>query len=277
MFRNVSPVLSYKQRIGSSELRGMKNLVTIDKITPSEVSFLRIAGFGACMITGYPHEGGGLFDVACALVEKELSRPIEPKVLSLEGFPAPRAEKYLKSRVFPFNPDYIVIQFGSTDAVRPIRAKPRSTGAVSKGRTVYHSPNAFTIARRHIQSLIGFVWKTAPITSLSSYVTAIEHMVNDSISAEITPVVLSPFIFGSLHSFKNAADYTNALRDLNSRVNRMIFIDCIRLLSKAHKSKILLNDGFHLSRLGHDLIGEAIGQAIVADIIANECVGDTRR
>lgn len=46
----------------------------------------------------------------------------------------------------------------------------------------------------------------------------------------------------------------------------MIFIDCVRLLAKAPKSEILLHDGLHLSRLGHRLIGEAIGQAIVADI-----------
>ena len=224
------------------------------------------------MITGYPHEGGGLFEVACSLVEKELSQPVQSTIVSLAGFPAPRAEKHFKRKVFDFNPQYIVIQFGSTDAARPIRAKPRSMGpvssmgAVSKGGTAYRSPSAVTIARWHMQSLVGFVWKTAPITSLSSYVTAIEHMVNDCISAEITPVVLSPFIFGSLHSLKNGADYTNALRDLNSSVNRMIFIDCIRLLSKAPKSKVLLNDGFHLSRLGHNLIGEAIGQAIVADM-----------
>jgi hypothetical protein len=263
------------------ELRGMKTWVPSNIVDPSDISCLRIAGFGACMITGYPHEGGGLFEVACSLVEKELSQPVRSTIVSLGGFPAPRAEKHFKGKVFDFNPQYIVIQFGSTDAARPIRAKHRSVGAVSsigavsKGRTVFRSPNAFTLARWHIQSLVGFVWKTDPITSLSAYVIAIEHMVNDSISAGITPVVLSPFIFGSLHSLKNAADYTNALRDLNSRADRMIFIDCIRLLSKAPKSKVLLNDGLHLSRLGHDLVGEAIGQAIVADIKTNGC--DARR
>ena len=149
-----------------------------------------------------------------------------------------------------------------------IRAKRRSSGAASKERTIYHPPNAFTIARWHLQSLVGFVWKAAPRTSLSSYIVAIEHIVNDCISAEITPVVLSPFVFGSLHSHKNAADYTNALRDLYSRVDRMIFIDCLCVLSKASKPKVLLHDGMHLSRLGHNLVGEAIGQAIIADTIA---------
>ena len=45
-----------------------------------------------------------------------------------------------------------------------------------------------------------------------------------------------------------------------------MFIDCIQLLSKHSKSKILLNNGFHLTRLGHQLIGAAVGQAIVEDI-----------
>jgi hypothetical protein len=256
------------------ELRPMTACSLPAKINPSDIAPLKIAGFGACMISGYPHEGGGLFEVACALVEKQLSRPVEPNILTLHSFPAPRAAKYLKSRVVPFNPDYVVFQFGSTDAARPIRARRRSVGAISKMRTAYHSPTAFTIARWYMQSLVGFVRKAAPITSLSSYVIAIEHMVNDCISAEITPVVLSPFIFGSLHSLKNAANYTNALRDLNSRVNRMILIDCIRLLSRTPKSKVLLNDGFHLSRLGHNLIGEAIGQAIVADMISRSDVSE---
>lgn len=246
-----------------------------DGSLPNDVSSLRIGGFGACMISGYPHDSGGLFEVACAFVEKELSRSVEPNILTLHSFPAPRAEKYLKSRVVRFNPDYVVFQFGSTDAACPVRAKPSSIGAVSKRTIVYRAPNAITFARWYMQSVVGFVRKTAPITPLSSYVTAIEHMVNDCISAGITPVVLSPFIFGSLHSLKNAADYTNALRDLNLRVNRMIFIDCIRLLSKPPKSKILLNDGFHLSRLGHNLIGEAVGRAIVADIMTQSEVSET--
>ena len=240
-------------------------------VNSADTSPLRIAGFGACMISGYPHDSGGLFEVACALVEKALSRPVEPNILTLHGFPAPRAETFLKSRVVPFNPDYVVIQFGSTDAARPVRAKRSSIiSTVSRARNTCRSSNAFTIARWHMQSLVGFVWKAPPVTSLSAYVTAIQHMVNDSISANITPVVLSPFIFGSLHSLKNAADYTNALRDLNSSVNRMILVDCISLLSKAAKSKVLLNDGVHLSRLGHELIGEAIGQAIVENIYRDE-------
>ena|ERR1700682_5174202 len=53
-----------------------------------------------------------MFQVACGLVEKRLSRPVST-IVSLSGFPAPRAAKYLKPKVFNFRPQYIVLQFGA--------------------------------------------------------------------------------------------------------------------------------------------------------------------
>src|SRR5580692_9240847 len=82
------------------ELRDMKTWSPSTKVSPSDVSPLRIAGFGACLITGYPHQGAGMFEVACGLVERRLSRPVQSEIVSLGGFPAPRAEKYLKKKVF---------------------------------------------------------------------------------------------------------------------------------------------------------------------------------
>ena len=63
--------------------------------------------------------------------------------------------------------------------------------------------------------------------------------------------------------------YVDALRELGSRAQDLILVDCMRLLADSSKSRILQHDGFHLSRLGQKLVGEAVGQAIVADIIAN--------
>jgi hypothetical protein len=76
----------------------MKTCVPSAKVDPSDISSLRIAGFGAWMITGYPHKSAGLFEIACGVVEKLLSRPVQSTIVSLGGFPAPRAEKYLKKR-----------------------------------------------------------------------------------------------------------------------------------------------------------------------------------
>ena len=222
------------------------------------------------MINGFPHKTGGLFEVACGFVEKSLSRSVQSNVIDLGGFPAPRAEKYLK-RALNSKPDYVVIQFGSTDAACSIRARhhsisPSSNSGDSYERVGFHPPTAFTFARWQIASLAGFFWNTGPTTPLNSYIEAIGHMVDHCMSAGITPVVLSPFVFGSRHSMRSAILYSNALRELHSRVKHMIFVDCIRLLSKYSKSRILLNDGMHLSLLGHNLIGEEIGKAIVANV-----------
>jgi hypothetical protein len=87
------------------------------------------SGLGDCMISGYPHQAGGLFETACALIERDLSRPVQSRTVSLGGYTAPRAEKYLKSKVLDFDPDYVVIQFGSIDVQCPIRRanRPDST------------------------------------------------------------------------------------------------------------------------------------------------------
>jgi hypothetical protein len=61
--------------------------------------------------------------------------------------------------------------------------------------------------------LIGYLRKIDPITPLSSYIAAIGAMVDDCRSAGITPVVLSPFVYGSRYAMRNAISYTNALRE----------------------------------------------------------------
>ena len=222
---------------------------------------LKVAGFGACMITGYPHKGGGLFDVACGLTEKRLSRPVQSTIVSLGGFPAPRAEKYLKKKVFDFNPQYVVIQFGPTDAQCPIRAGNRATDRCSElsaddnykpsAALSYHGQSAtlLSLLRWQIASLIGYLRKIEPITPLSSYIAAIERMVDDCRSMGITPVVLSPFVYGSRYTSRKAIAYVNALHELHSKKQDMIFVDCARLLANSPKFGILLHDGFHLSRV----------------------------
>ena len=261
----------------------MKVMVALSKPLPREGSALRIAGFGACMITGYPHEGSGLFEVACGLIEEQLSRSVQSTIFSLGGFPAPRAAKYLKKNVFDFNPEYIVIQFGATDAQCPIRAGSRPTDHRSSltaskhsrpdatlATASYHSQPATALSplRWQIASLIGHLRKVEPITPLSAYIAAIERMVDQSRSVGIKPVVLSPFVYGSDYTMRKAIPYLDALHELNSRAQEMILVDCVSLLADHPKSKVLQHDGFHLSRLGHNLVGEAIGQVIVEDIRA---------
>jgi hypothetical protein len=244
------------------------------------------------MITGYPHEGGGMFEAACELVEKHLARPVLSTIVSLGGFSAPRAEKYLKKKLFGFNPQYIVIQFGATDAQCPIRTRSRPTDhrsglntnsnsnlSATQNAAWYHRQPATVLStlRWQLASAIGYVRRIEPITPLSSYVAAIEHMVDECRSADIKPVVLSPFIYGSRYTTKKAIRYVDALDRLNLKKQRMIFVDCFSLLAEFPRTKILQHDGFHLSRLSQNLVGEAVAKAIVEDFLFSTNAGDAVR
>src|SRR5579872_840437 len=248
------------------------------------VPSLKIAGFGACMITGYPHQGGGFFETACGMVEKRLSWPVQSTVVSLGGFPAPRAEKYLRKRLFDFNPQYVVIQLGATDAQCPIRAgsRPNDNNACkfgangisigsAPGTTSYHAQPATALSpiRWHVVSLIGSLRRIEPITPLSCYSAAIERMVEDCRSAGIRPVVLSPFVYGSGYTMRKAIAYVTALRELACKTQDMILVDCVRLLADLPKRRILQHDGFHLSRFGQNIVGEAVGNAIIEDVLGS--------
>jgi lysophospholipase L1-like esterase len=235
---------------------------------------LTIMGFGACMIAGYPHETGGLFEIACRQIEKRLSRPVRSTVTSLGGFPAPRPAKYLKRKALDSKPDYVVIQLASTDAQCPVRSENRPTSSIPTRKAStdrsYHRRPATTISRLRweLVSLIGHLRKIEPITPLPLYVSAMERIVKDCKEAGAIPVVLSPFVYGSRYTTKAATRYANALRELSEGQN-VILVDCVQALAKAPKTLVLQHDGFHLSPVGHHLVGLAIAQSIVANIANN--------
>ena len=95
---------------------------------------LRVAGFGACMISGYPHKSGGFFNIACTHIAEGLACPVESEIFSFGGFPATRAEKYLEPRVIGYAPNYVIIQFGSLDALCPVRRRSLSVRGASGAR-----------------------------------------------------------------------------------------------------------------------------------------------
>jgi lysophospholipase L1-like esterase len=239
-------------------------------------SDLKIAGFGACMISGYPHKTGGLFEIACARVEKRLGRTVISKLVSLDGFTAPRAEKHLPRRMRSFGPDYVVIQFGSSDAHCPVpmvRRKSASSGLISSTRELelaYHSQPSGLISslRWEIVSLLGHLLKIDPETALPEYVAVIERMATLCISQRATPVVLSPFVFGSRYSTRSAIAFTRGLRKQLTRLHGVLLVDCVSALGAFAKPSVLQRDGIHLSQLGHLVVGEAIAAAIASDALA---------
>src|SRR6202000_3575795 len=96
------------------------------------------------------------------------------------------------------------------------------------------------------------------------YVAVMERIVMLCISEGATPVVLSPFVFGSRYSTRSAVAFTDALRDL-AKLHNFILVDCISALRALAKRSALQRDGIHLSQLGHRVVGEAIAASIVSD------------
>jgi hypothetical protein len=248
---------------------------------PTNSNELKIVGFGACMISGYPHKTAGFVEIACRRVEKVLSRPVQTNIVSLGGFHAPRAVKYLRAKALKFNPHYVVLQFGATDAQCPVRNKNRptqwlgggkhsiggSSGVVSEVVSIHgKSTNAFSHLRWGLITLIGYLRRLKPITPLPEYISAIERMVRECQSAGVTAVVLSPFVYGSQYTMRYAKAYTKALHQLRSVIPTMVLIDGVELLRKFPKSQVLMHDGFHLSQVGHQIVGEAIANSIIVDI-----------
>jgi lysophospholipase L1-like esterase len=225
------------------------------------------------MISGYPHKTGGLFEIACASVEKRLGRPVISKLVSLDGFTAPRAEKHLPRAVLRFGPDYVIIQFGSSDAHCPVprvTRKSASLGLVSSARELkltYHSQPSGLISslRWEIVSLIGYLLKIDPETALPEYVAVIGRMAKLCISQRATPVVLSPFVFGSRYCTRSAIAFTSKLQDHLTQLPGVLLVDCVSALGAFARTSVLQRDGIHLSQLGHRVVGDVIATAIASD------------
>jgi len=61
-----------------------------------------------------------------------------------------------------------------------------------------------------------------------------------------------------------ASAYTAAIGDLAAATPGMLFVDCLALLARFPASKVLVADGFHLSRFGHARVGELVAASIGA-------------
>jgi hypothetical protein len=217
------------------------------------------------MIGGYPHDKGSMLEVACSSIEKQILRTVSSTVVSLGGFSAPRAEKFLRQKVLGLNPHYVVIQFASTDAQCPVRKsnRPASSSSQRSAFSYHRRPvTMLSLLRWEIITLIGRLRKLTPINPLPSHIAAIMRMTAECKSAGITPVVLSPFLYGSRYTTANAFSYVKAVHDL-AEAEGFLFVDCMRVLRARPKREILQHDGFHLSEIGQEMVGQAIADLIV--------------
>jgi hypothetical protein len=231
------------------------------------------------MITGYPHKSGGFFNIACAHVSEDLACSIESKIFSFGGFPAPRAENHLL-KIIGYNPNYVIIQFGSLDALCPVRrsslcvryAPGDGLGSPARlGKTrgkVYDGKPATLLSwfRWQLAGFLGYLRRLEPITPLPDYLPAMERMIDFCIAVGVTPIVLTPFVYGSRYSTRSGVTYANALRELIGDKRDAVVVDCFEALRVYPKRAILQHDGFHLSEKGHAVVGLAIARQIISHL-----------
>ena len=233
---------------------------------------IRISGIGACMISGYPHQNGSSFyDLACDHIAVRCDVDVLRSAHSFGGFPAPRAAKYLTRKVLPEKPDYVVIQLASLDALCPVRQVLHSSTNISSSTAspvaVQMRPTSWKSRTRWlVASAIGIVLRLQPTTPLPQLLQAMDTMIGQCLEAGATPVIVGPFVYGSLHSMRSAIRYTKALRTLVAGRRGAIFVDATPALRRFRKTQTLQADGFHLSRLGHAVVAQQVASAVVHDI-----------
>src|SRR5262249_52874982 len=99
-----------------------------------------------------------------------------------------------------------------------------------------------------------------------AYLLVMERMIDSCVAADVTPIVLTPFVYGSRYSMRNGVAYANALRELLTNKPGAVLVDCIGVLGAHPKRAVLQHDGFHLSQNGHAAVGLAIARRITSHL-----------
>ena len=232
---------------------------------------IMIVGFGTCMISGYPHDNGGFFKLACEEIATKSEASVTSAVHSFGGFPAPRAAKYLERRALSKKPDFVIIQLGTLDALCPVRPEllgsARSKNLKTKIRNSTENAQLtpasnWSYPRWILAAFIGFAFQLQPTTPLPQFIAAIDGIIDQCLAAGAIPIVLTPFVYGSLYSMRSGVRYANALRELVAQKTGAILVDAMLALWSKPRRETLQHDGFHLSKVGHALVASAIANAV---------------
>lgn len=237
---------------------------------------MKIVGFGACMIDGMGISNEKSFFSLYIDSLKKNKIQVKSEIISLGGFPINRVEKYLHLKVLKTKPDIIIIQFGSTDVAinfhKIVNEKidhfwnKKNTGVKINwiGNTngnILKKANIRDQLRWKIKSSICKIFNVKPLTSKKTYYSSMEKIISILNANDVYPVVLSPFISGNDYSNELSRIYAHEVKSLAVN-HKFMFIDCICIFDKYSKSKVLFNDGLHLSELGHQVVFNEIRKQI---------------
>jgi len=166
-----------------------------------------IRAFGACMIGGFPHRPeDSFFYKAIERLQKQSVHKVITSQFTFGGFPVTRVPKHLKPRCLDFHPQIVVLQFGTSDLIVPLR-QHHHHGSTPVHRNVSTANPVLTDRLRwQVQSFVGNALGLAPVTMPEVYLQTMEQIIRALAEQNIIPVVLSPFVFGGQRSDRIARD-----------------------------------------------------------------------
>ena len=231
---------------------------------------MKIVGFGACMIGGYPlGDQHSFFSLLVEQLRDRSAVPIEKGLVSLGGLPLIQAVKHFESDVLALNPDVLILQFGNQDvsvqlgkylktkfklasAIKPIvKVKPSSDLSPYKARF-----NVLAIL--FFKYLIGKAFGIEPTKcNLYMSILLVKQIATICEKKCIKLFVLSSFPSNDMLQNSYGNKYAFILNTLADEYN-YTFINLHVILNRYRKCDILLSDGCHLSKLGHQIVMQAI-------------------
>ena len=188
---------------------------------------LKIKAFGACMIGGFPHPAEkSFFYLAVERLQAETNHRIIPSLFTFGGFPVTRVPKHLQPRCLVEQPDIVVVQFASSDLIVPLRRNRHQHSISSVSRTVSTAnPGLADRVKWLACGIIGDALRLGPVTPPEIYLPTMEEITRAIAAAGVTPVILSPFVFGSRRSDRLAHDCSGRLQKIIAAIPAAHFVD----------------------------------------------------
>ena len=176
----------------------------------------KIRAFGACMIGGFPHRyEDSCFHLAVERLRQETGHNLIPSIYTMGGFPVTRALKHLPARCLAAKPDIVVVQFGPSDLVVPLRRHHHrhQDSAVKRKVSTAHA-GATDRLRWVAQGMVGDLLRLGPVTPPEIYLETMREIIRTVAGQPAIPVILSPFVFGGHRSDRLARTAIYHLRQI---------------------------------------------------------------
>jgi lysophospholipase L1-like esterase len=220
---------------------------------------VNIRAFGARIIGGFPHRfENSFFHLATERLRQESGQDISAAIDTLGGLPVPQALQHLPSRCLDWQPDIVVLQFGSSDLLVPVRKNRHLRQAGSPTGVAPHRAGLVHLLKWRARGLVGDLLQLKSVTLPEIYLDTMDQMIRTVAAHSAIPVVMSPFVLGSQRSDRIARRCVARLEKVAAAVPTAYYVEAYSALDKFPRREILLKDGKHLTIQGQVVVAELL-------------------